>query len=251
MTNPTPETEEHAAIVRCFKDSSGNRVVSTDPRDIYATGPKSTIWGHVLDSKAQRQSNTLADKLRKRERYVTVREDAVAEREGAVTQVEALIREFCDKVNVLEARVDAFEEQQRAEAEQEERLNEEPISLPPGSTDSDDGELPTSEHPQLLLDGDNDTHGELALHPASRPEDEEQLEAMEVEDDEGPVPLTYGGKGPSLSYVRGEADGPSADEGPGDLPTELTKKVPPETGTEPALPGPREPTARTPVGTEW
>jgi hypothetical protein len=114
--------------------------------------------------------------------------------------------------------MDAYEETERAKYEAEERAKlEEPITLPPGSADE----------------------GELTTHPASAPEDEEQLAAIE---DEGPVPLSYG-KLP-LSYVRSE--------GEGDLPKELTKKVPPETGTDPEFPGrAREPEARNPIGISW
>jgi hypothetical protein len=129
-----------------------------------------------------------------------------------------LIADVISKLDTLAARIDSFEEQQRANDPELQ------ISLPPvgdddvvGSNDpiSDEGELQAQKEPNHQY-----------LDPNPEPEDPEPPDPPELVDD--------------------------GDEGPGDLPNELTEKVPPITGTAPEFPGrPREPTARNPVGTNW
>jgi hypothetical protein len=93
------------------------------------------------------------------------------------------------------------------------------------------------------LEEQSETHHPFAdLHSVdpSEPQHEEQLAASMG--DAGGVPLSYGNV-PTSYERRTEAEG--------DLPNELTEKVPPDPGTEPDLSGAREPTARNPVGISW
>jgi uncharacterized coiled-coil protein SlyX len=211
------------AVVDIIHDSLGREVIPPNTR-FY--GDESLVMSRIVGSKArQRDLQIINDAEHAKNTLQAVREEkaAIAKRADAVTQAETLIRQLCDKVDTLTARMDSYEETQRAKSEEEERLrNAEPITLPPGSSRD---ELDEPEHPLLgpeLSDTGDETHGELTIHPATRPAHREQLEASEDDD-----------------------------EGPGDLPPELTAKTPPNLGTDPALPGSREPTVRNPVGTNW
>jgi hypothetical protein len=124
---------------------------------------------------------------------------------------------FCDSVNKLSRRIANYEAEMairkqraadEAEREKQERIQSELDALP----DPDDPH----------------SWGELTPHPASQPEDIEQVKAGEDDAETDPDPVK--------------------DAGQGDLPTELTEQIPAPTGNYPALSGTREPTAKNPVG---
>ena len=181
------------AIIPVYTDSTGRKAV---PGDAVFVGSRTAVMERILDSKTRRECFTLlndAKRIREEARDVAAEKRDVAARADAVTQAEDLIRKLCDAVNTLRTRVDAFEEEQRAKADAEERArNEEPITLPPG-TPGDEGELDEPKHP--LLDAELGApiadHGELqATHPPSdHPEYEEdpepELSPLDVRDSDG------------------------------------------------------------------
>jgi hypothetical protein len=225
MANP-----ERVAVIPLVVDSTGREIV---PSNAILHGSYTTIAERIVDSKQRRECLRLvneADSVREEKRALAAMREEIAARADAVTQAETLIRQLCDQVNTLTARVDAFEEEQRAKAEEEEqaKASVDDYSLPLGATDPDEAATSDPDDPPGAGDAGDETHGELITHPPTAPEDREQLGALE--DDEGPS-----------SYVKGE----------GDLPAKLTKEVPPEPGTEPEFPEPRQPSARNPVGVSW
>jgi hypothetical protein len=255
MTNP-----DRVALVPIIADSSGREVI---PGNAIWHGSANMIMERVIDSRARNAALTLlndAERAKNTLQSIRAEQKALAARADAISNAEEAIRQLADAVNTLTTRMDAFEEEKQAKAEAEERdaASASEYALPPGIGDTDED---TPHHTPA---------GDLHSISPSTGEDERQLAAIEDEHDDleatksvlddegpaGPVPTSYGGKGPPLSYVRGEADeplriGPSQDEGPGDLPRELTNKVPAQPGTDPNLSGTREPTFRTPVAVSW
>jgi hypothetical protein len=122
---------------------------------------------------------------------------------------------FCDSITTLTRRLDRLQARRtaRARKDAEEREREEEQREAQAKADRIKAAL------DALIEGEEpeETHGELTPHPASQPAQEEQLEATDQ----------------------------------GDLPAELTNKVPVDPGTDPDLSGAREPTARNPVGISW
>jgi hypothetical protein len=233
---PDPNDYDEFAIVPVYADSAGRKAT---PQNAIFSGSRNAVMERIIDSRTRRESLTLlneAKHIREEKRALVAERADVAKRTDAVTQAEDLIRQLCDQIGTLTARVDAFEEAQRAKDQEEERARDpdNQITLPPGSDSSALGltrdQLDEPEHPlldpELVADEDDpqamQTHGELTIHPPTAPEDREQLAAA-LEDDEGE----------------------------GDLPPELTAKAPPIPGTAPEFPKPREPTVRNPVGTNW
>jgi hypothetical protein len=224
MTDPNDYDEFD--IVPVYADSTGRKARA---QNAIFSGSRNAVMERIIDSRQRRESLRLlndAKHIREEKRAVDSARKEVAMRVDAVTQAEDLIRQLCDKVGTLTARMDSFETERGAKVDAEERANDpdNQITLPPGSTRDqlDEPENPLLE-PELPTGDADETHGELTTHPATGPEDREQLAAASEDDDEGP----------------------------GDLPSELTEKTTPITGTEPEIPGPREPTVRNPVGTNW
>jgi hypothetical protein len=122
---------------------------------------------------------------------------------------------FCDSVSHISRRLDALEQRRtdRIRAEEEEREAAEQKAIEDALSSLPDPDAPHEweAHPT----------GDLHDLPPSEPQHEQQLEATE---------------------------GEHPDDNEGDLPNELTEKVPPITGTDPEFPGAREPEARNPVG---
>jgi hypothetical protein len=141
------------------------------------------------------------------------------------------IQAFCDGITRLAHRIDGYEQRlaAREREDQEQRELEEAQRK--------------GEQIQLALDALEATFhpaGDLHTVEPSEPLHEEQLAASTM-GDAGGVPLSYGTL--PTTYVKAE--------GEGDLPKKLTKEVPVDPGTEPALGGAREPEARNPVGISW
>ena len=120
---------------------------------------------------------------------------------------------LCDSVSTRTRRMDTLvtrrAERARKDAEEAKAREEQQIS----------DALSKLPNPDLPASWSDD--GELATHPASQPEDVEELEASEHNDNEG------------------------------DLPVELTNETPVVTGTSPNFSGSREPTAKNPAGVSW
>jgi hypothetical protein len=144
------------AIIKIATDSTGREV--TYP-DTVCVGSYNAVMERVFDTKQRREALTLKnDAEHARGTLQAMREEkrAIAARADAVAQAEDLIRQLCDAVNTLTARIDSFEEEQRAQAEAEERArNEEPITLPPGADPdpdnrpiADEGELQAAKEPR-------------------------------------------------------------------------------------------------------
>jgi hypothetical protein len=150
----------------------------------------------------------------------------VAELQDATRAMQ--VSAFCDGITRLAHRLDGYEQRQAArerEAQEQRELEEAQRK---------------AEQIQLAIDALEATFhpaGDLHTVEPSGPLHEEPLAAG----DAGGVPLSYGRL--PTTYVKAE--------GEGDLPNELTEKVPPDPGTDPGLSGSREPTARNPVGISW
>jgi hypothetical protein len=145
------------------------------------------------------------------------------------------LQDACDKVVQNAIRLDEMAQQKIAEEqeEQQRKADEEAARIQADRLKQALDALATStatHHPS----------GDLHTVDPSAPQREEQLQ--QSLGDAGGVPLSYGNV--PMSYERGTGD-------QGDLPKELTEKVPPELGTEPSVSGARQPTARNPVGISW
>jgi BMFP domain-containing protein YqiC len=148
---PEPDTGEEVAMVRYFKDSTGAKVVSTDPRDILLTGPRSIVQERILSSKERMRDIAIINdaahakgtlqSIKERERAVAAREDAVQAREDEITS--SLLADAISKIEALTARIDALEAEANKNPD-EDILAEPPSSpgTPPGAQPGD-GELQT------------------------------------------------------------------------------------------------------------
>jgi hypothetical protein len=156
-----PSPGEEVAMVRCFKDSTGNKVVSTDPLDILLYGPRSIVQERLLDTRERMRdigiindaahAKSTLQSIRDRERQVQAREDAVQAREDEI--MSSLLGDAIDKINSLAARMDAIEAAANKDPD-EDTLTEPPASsaahsIPGPSPDDpldleqDDGDLQT------------------------------------------------------------------------------------------------------------
>jgi hypothetical protein len=143
------------------------------------------------------------------------------------------LQDACDKVVRNAIRLDEMAQQKIAEEQEEQQRKAD-----------EEAERIQADRLKQALDALEQTSGELTVHPATEPQREEQLAATEHDaTDAGGVPLSYAPL--PLTYVKAE--------GEGDLPKELTEKVPPDPGTDPDpdLSGSRPSTARNPVGISW
>jgi hypothetical protein len=135
---------------------------------------------HVRGSRAQQADIAIInDAAHARDALQAIREEkhALAERADAVAQAEDLIRQLVGMVDAVTTRIDAFEENQRAQLEAEEQAaaSAAEFALPPGVADEDEPPF----HPA----------GDLHAVSPSTPEDEEQLAAGDSDDDnEGDLP---------------------------------------------------------------
>jgi hypothetical protein len=157
------------------------------PTNAIAVGNLDAIFRNLPDTNARSAALARADAVMSRI------EDA--EQEQDLTRA-TQIGIFADCVDALTRRLDAFEErlaeQARQDAEEAEREEQQQIQA---ELDA----LPDPDNPGPFHGG------ELSVIPASTPEDERQLAAIE------------------------------GDDGEGDLPPELLKRTPPELGTDPIV----------------
>jgi hypothetical protein len=144
------------------------------------------------------------------------------------------LQDACDKVIQNAIRLDAMAQQKISEEQeaQQRKADEEAERIQADRLKQalDALEEPTETH-----------HPSADLHSVdpSQPQHEAQIQ----QSDAGGVPLSYGNV--PMSYERRKA------QDQGDLPRELTEKVPVDPGTEPDLSGAREPEAKNPVGISW
>jgi hypothetical protein len=122
-----------------------------------------------------------------------------AKKSAVLSTVNKLLK-FMSRVDQLTTRVEELEAKRKADQEEREQFEEEPLELPPDFDRSQD--LPPSKI------GDDETHtpsGELHSIAAKTEEEEEPSELpeppLETEADAGKVPLSYGNV--PLSYVKG------------------------------------------------
>lgn len=194
------------------------------PAESILVGSLDMLMEQIPDSIARKNAMARLEDAR-------ISADEIARMQDATRGI--LASTLADAVTTLARRLDNFEarraEQAIAEAKErndrERQQIQERLDALPNPDDPDNWDY----HPG----------GDLHSVAPSAPEDRKQLAASE--DDDQPVPLSYG-KLP-LSYVKSEAEG--------DLPRELTKEVPVDPGTEPEFSGTREPTAKNPVGISW
>jgi hypothetical protein len=199
----------YTARVAC--DSLGNKSIPSNAISVGTIDPvaDSEARKRALDER-ERQLHELEHQLVEWDAALhdrRVRMDSAASaRRDAIKH--GLIADVLSKLDAFARRLDAYEEEKRANDPENQ------ITLPPGIA-ADEGELQALKEPNHQY-----------LEPNPEPVEPQPPDPPELVDD--------------------------GDEGPGDLPNELTEKVPPIPGTEPELPGrPREPTARNPVGTNW
>jgi hypothetical protein len=164
------------AIVPIYSDSTGAEVKF--PGAIM-TGDMTAVMARIKDSRQMREDlrvSNEASKVRKDLEAIRQRERTIAARADAIVESEDLIRQLCDAVNTLIARVDAFEEQALAKAEAEEQAaaSAAEFALPPGVADEDEPPF----HPA----------GDLHALAPSRPKDELERAASEDGDGEGDLP---------------------------------------------------------------
>jgi hypothetical protein len=215
MTAPRPN---RFATIPIYADSTGKELM---PGNAVSVGD----FDPIADSEARKRALDAREReLHELEHQLVEWDAALHEQrvrmdsEGAARRdaiKHGLIRDVLSKLDALAARIDSLEERQRANDPELQ------ITLPPGtdaadavSDIADEGELQALKEPNHQY-----------LDPNPDPVEPQPPDPPELVDD--------------------------GDEGPGDLPNELTEKVPPITGTAPEFPGPREPTARNPVGTNW
>jgi hypothetical protein len=124
---PEDATEQYGAIVRCYRDGSGNVAVSTDPRDIWVTGPRDTLMGRVRDSKAERAALSLINDaehergkiqaMRQEQRQFKADKEAFEQERADFYQ--GLLGTAIRKMESIAARMDALEaEATKAEQQQ-------------------------------------------------------------------------------------------------------------------------------------
>jgi hypothetical protein len=170
------------------------QLASYDPREII-----DSPWGRIEAWRAATMmTGSIAPAIQV---YDIVRNDAAA----AVARIEAienreantkaLAARLITGMDALATRVDAFEAQYKADAQEaqgQREFEEEPLSLPPDVIETD---VPKD-------DGDQHTPGgELHSLPASEPEDKERELPEPPEADAAGVPLSYGNV--PTSYVGG------------------------------------------------
>jgi hypothetical protein len=134
------------AIIPVYTDSTGRKAV---PGDAVFVGSRSAVMERILDSKTRRECFTLlndAKRIREEKRAVDAARKEVTARVDAVTQAENLIRQLCDKVGTLTARMDSFEEQKRVQADAEERAEQEKLAST-AFYEADQGELQAVKEP--------------------------------------------------------------------------------------------------------
>jgi hypothetical protein len=139
------------------------------------------------------------------------------------------LQDACDKIVQNAIRLDEMAQQKIAEEQRSQQRKAD-----------EEAERIQADRLKQALDALEQTSGELTTHAPTEPAREEQLAAIE-QADAGGDPLSYATL--PLTYVKAE--------GEGDLPKELTEKVPPDPGTDPELSGSRPPSARNPVGISW
>jgi hypothetical protein len=153
------------AIIPIPTDSSGREVT---PGNAIFIGSRNAVMERVFDSKTRREALLLVnDAAQARGTLQALREEkqAIAARADAIAQAEDLVRELVSKVDTLTARMDEYEEEQRAKAEAEERANdpENQIVLPPGEF-ADEGELQANKEPhQRFPEHDGPEHEPLSV----------------------------------------------------------------------------------------
>jgi hypothetical protein len=218
MTNNTPGPERFAIVEIPAEGPS--------PANSLLIGPLDMLMEQIPDTKARiAAEQRLAD--------AQINAAQVQKMQDATRGIQ--VAAFCDGVTRLAHRLDGYEQRQAAR----ERADQEQHELEEAQR--------KAEQIQLALDAleePSETHHPAAdLHSVdpSEPQREEQLQ--QSMGDAGGVPLSYGNV--PMSYERRKA------EDQGDLPRELTEKVPPDPGTEPALSGSSPSTARNPVGISW
>lgn len=143
MTDLAPN-RHRIAVVDIIADSTGREVI---PANCRFYGDEALVLSRIIGTKEHHQRlQTINDAAHAKRDLQALREEKaeLAKRADAITEAEGLIRSLCDTVNTLTARMDAYEQQLRTKAEEEEQeRNAEPVTLPPGSA-ADEGELQTS-----------------------------------------------------------------------------------------------------------
>jgi hypothetical protein len=207
------------ATIPVYADSTGHELIPSNAVSVGTIDPIAECEArkHALDER-ERELHELEHQLVEwdaalHERRVNM-DAAAASRREAIKH--GLLADVLAKLDDLAARMDAYEEYQRANDPEFQ------ITLPPG-TDPDPDNPVVTDAGELQATKQSSS----ALHPEYEdPDDEPELEPP-----------------PELRRDLGDE---------GELPKELTQKVPPETGTEPELSGhPRNPTARPPVSMGW
>jgi len=167
--------------------------------------------------------------------YRTIRDDATAleARANADKAQHALLRrffttvgKFLDATDHMVSRVEAADEERRADEEQQREFEEEPLILPPDLDRLQD--LP----PSKIEDETHQPSGELHVIAAKSEQEQEQEQEQEraselpeppqepeTTSDAGKVPLSYGNV--PMSYVKG-----APKDQAGDLPKELEQGLP-------------------------
>jgi hypothetical protein len=190
------------------------------PANSILIGPLDMLMEQIPDTRARHEAEArLAD--------AQVHAAQITEMQDATRAIQ--VAAFCDGVTRLAHRLDGYEQRQAAREREDQEQRELEEAQRKG------------EQIQLALDALEATFhpsGDLHTVDPSEPQREEQIQ----QSDAGGVPLSYGNV--PMSYER-------RTEAEGDLPNELTEKVPPDPGTDPDLSGAREPEAKNPVGISW